>query len=531
MRTYLLLLLMAGATSLGAKKIKLLVLDSPSGMVQVRVMVQAGSAYDPPGREGLAALTAEMLIEGGFGPPGDPVTKEKLAEITRPWGSAARPNVRVEKETSTFRFTVPLEAFADFAARIMKPMFTQPLFAAEELDRLRKETHVYIESTLRLENTELLGLYALDNYIHEGTPYGHLPEGTVQGVGAVAVGDLQRFYRSYYTAKNITVGVSTSDQQVHALIQDALSRVGRGIKAKKLRPPKASAAPAITGRQLLIVSQPTTIATGIHLGFPIQLGRQDPDYWPLYVANVAFGTHRDSFGRLYSDIRNARGYNYGDYSYIEWFQSRPFVLFPPPNVPRREQYFSIWIRPVAHEYAHHITKAATWELEHLIADGLTATQVEQAKNKAKVLYLNLAETAGRLLSYRMDDDFYRLDQGYLDSYLEAIDRVTADQANSAIRRHLQSAHLKYVIVTDEEWASRLAEDIAAGSNAKGKGPAEYNLEGHEENGELVYDIPPEMEEIISQDQEWENHPLNIPAGNIRVVSSEQLFENARLIEP
>lgn len=32
--------------------------------------------------------------------------------------------------------------------------------------------------------------------------------------------------------------------------------------------------------------------------------------WPLYVANVYLGTHRDSFGQLYQKIREERGYNY-----------------------------------------------------------------------------------------------------------------------------------------------------------------------------------------------------------------------------
>src|SRR5689334_17353637 len=82
-------------------------LPSASTLYQVQIMVRAGSEDDPAGKEGTANLAARSLIEGGFGPAKNVVTKEKLAEITRPWGDAALPHVLVEKETTTFSMVVP----------------------------------------------------------------------------------------------------------------------------------------------------------------------------------------------------------------------------------------------------------------------------------------------------------------------------------------------------------------------------------------------------------------------------------------
>ncbi len=523
-------LLVAGA-GLQAAPIKKIILDTSSELVQLQVMVRAGSAQDPAGLEGLAHLTGRMLIEGSFGDPAAPVTKEALADIVRPWGEAAYPRVLVEKETTTFTFTIPRKEFATYVAQVLGPMFTGPLFNPDELERLKREIAVYLRSTLRLEHTELLGLYALDGYLHQGTPYGHVPAGTVQGLQAITAGKVGSFYRSWYTTKNATVALSTAEPAIVKQVDQALARMGKGVQAKKLRKVKWVAAPAIRGREMLIISQPTTIATGIHAGFPIAVKRGHPDYWPLYVASVYFGTHRDSFGRLFNQIRELRGYNYGDYAYIEWFEDRPFNLFPPPNTPRKEQYFSLWVRPVAHEYAHHVTKAMTWELENLIRRGLTPEQVAAGKNKAKVLFLNLAETGGRLLAYKLDDAFYRSREGYLDSYLETLEKVTPEQVNAAIRRHLQTDNMKYVIVTNEEWAPRLAEDIARGTTAKGKDLAAYNFDAEERDGELVYQVPPEKTSMIARDVEWEAYPLNIPASRIQVVPSTRLFETRQLLAP
>src|SRR5205085_10307852 len=84
-------------------------MPSPSPLYQIQIMVLAGSGNDPAGKEGTASLVGDALIEGGFGSAKAPVTKEKLAEITRPRGDAARPKVRVDKQATTISVLVPKE--------------------------------------------------------------------------------------------------------------------------------------------------------------------------------------------------------------------------------------------------------------------------------------------------------------------------------------------------------------------------------------------------------------------------------------
>ncbi|MDZ7343925.1 MAG: insulinase family protein [candidate division KSB1 bacterium] len=511
--------------------IKMIVLDSPSPLIQIKIMVKTGAAADPIGYEGLAYLTARLLLEGGYGDPQAPVTKEKLAEITRPWGSAAKPSVSVEKEVTTFSMVVPRDAFKSFNDQVLSPLFTQPLFAEAELDRIRQETLQYVGSSVRFENVEMLGLLALDNYLHEGTAYGHLVQGSVQGLKAVTVEQVQRFYQTHYRTENLIVGLSTKNPQINNLVQASLKNMGGsadGVLSSE-RPAIAPPRP-IAGRHLVIISHPNTISTGLHAGFPIALKRGDKDYWALYVANVFLGAHRDSFGRLYNDFRQARGYNYGDYSYLEWFADRTFNLFPPTNTPRRYQYFSLWIRPVAHEYAHHLLKAMTWQLEHFIRTGMTPEECELAKNKAKVLYLNLAETSSRLLASKLDDAFYGIeDRGYLDTYLKSIDALTPEEINAAIKKYLQAENLKYIIVTHKDWAERLRHDIANNRNAAGKNFKEYNIEFRVANGDTLWQFSKNKMALVQLDKVWEQYWLNLAPENIRVVKAEQLFETRQWV--
>jgi len=497
-------------------RVNLVTLGSPSPLYEVQIMVRAGSAEDPVGKEGTASLLGRMMLEGGFGDPKNPVTKEKLAEITRPWGEAAYPQVRVDKETTVFSMTVPRDVFPQFIARVLKPMLTEPLFLQAELERIRKEALVRIRSSLRFEQQEQLGLLALDDYVLQGTPLGRLAQGSVQGLQAVTRDDLQAYYRSHYQFPNVSVAASIIDPTALKLLVSALP----GGPAEGSLHFTSGHAEAVAGHKLLIITQPNAIATGLHLGFPIPVRRVDPDYWPLFVANVFLGLHRDNFGRLYKDIREDRGYNYGDYSYIEYYAARPSALFPPPGTARDHQYYSIWIRPVAHQYAHFILKAMTWELDNFIKNGMTPEQVEAAKQKARTLYLSYADSKSRQLGYRLDDMFYGMkDHGYLTDMLANIDKLTTEQVNAAIKKYLQVANLKYVIVTNESVVRKLADDIATDSNVQSKTREEYHLSEP---------VPPEKQKMLAQDEEWKAYKLNIPRENITIVKAEQMFETSAI---
>jgi len=138
--------------------------------------------------------------------------------------------------------------------------------------------------------------------------------------------------------------------------------------------------------------------------------------------------------------------------------------------------------------------------------------------RARTLYLNYAESLSRQLGYRLDDMFYGMkDHGYLQEMLAKIDAVTPEQVNAALKKNLQMANLKYVIVTNESVGDKLADDVANGTNVTSKTLAEYHISEP---------IPPEKQKMLDQDEKWKAFPLNIPRENIRVVKAADMFEDA-----
>jgi len=501
--------------------------DSAAPLVTLVFQVRAGSARDPKGLEGLARLTAKMVLEGGFGDPDHPVTKERLADMTRAWGERATPKVFSAKEATTFSMTVPRDALVHYATDILMPMFTRPLFAEAELDRLRGEARENLRA-LRLEEIESFGLDALDALVHSGDGRAHPTIGTMRGLGAVETRDILGYFAAYYVPENTTLGVAGAGPEELRALEDAFSGLGRTdwpwVQGRALSEPVDDGV-----SKAVVIALPNAQSTGLHAAVPISVRRGHPDYWPLYVANVWFGTHRDSTGRLYGEIREKRGYNYGDYSYIEHFPGRPSALFPPPNAPRSSQYFSLWVRPVDHRYAPHLLRAIASEFERFAKGRLSDSECGAAKKKAKVLYLNLAETRGDLVGSAVDDAFYGLEKGWLPGYLESVEGVACDDVNDALRRHLEGKALDYLVVTDDGAAQAIADALIFPDAVYGKGPADYRIETEDSSEGSLWKISPKTLELLRRDAVWAHHDLGLTRGRVKVVEAEEVFETSEAI--
>jgi zinc protease len=505
---------------------RVVTLDSRAPLINIRIMITHGSTSEAAGKEGLANLASDAVTDGGFRSGNETITKERLAEMTNPWGSGARPSVFTSARSTTFLFTAPREVIGKYIADVLRPMLTQPVFAAAEIDRLKNEGMSQITS-LRSEDLEALGLTAIDEYVLAGTPYEHPVIGTETSVPTLTRDDVVRFYRDFYRPENAIIGISTSDPAVVDPVREAVRTMNRDATT----PSPAVTIPkpeSFTGRHAVVIEEPNAPAASVHLGFPLDLNRTSADFWPLYVANVWLGTHRDGFGQLYQKIREERGYNYGDYSYIEHWSGRSSSLFQLFNQPREQQYFSIWIRPVKHEHAVHLMKAATYELEQMIRNGLTAEQVESSKKKARVLYLNLAETVPRLVGARVDDAFFGMERGYLDAYLEHVNVVTAEQVNAAIRKHLSVANVKYVVVTDTAHLQETVAQIRSSPPVFGKSWQEYEFtQAKLADGTTVWQIPEAKVPTVQLDATWASYPLDVR--DVKVGNVKDMFAVGRLL--
>lgn len=431
--------------------VELVTLRTPaSPLVSIRTMFRAGSIHDPEGKEGLSALTALMIGSSG-------TAKRSYSELLEAlYPMAAEIGVITDREVVVFSGQVHRETLDDYATLFAEALLA-PGFRQEDLERNRDQLLAFLTTTLRSANDELLGLELIQQVIFRDHPYGHAPAGTVEGLKSITLDDVRRFYQEHYTRANLILGIGGGyPDQFPKSFTAQLSALPRGRGAKLLLPPPQP----IEGRRFTVVDKQAQ-ATGIHFGYAIPITRTDPEFYALMVANSFLGEHRTFHGRLMQELRGKRGLNYGDYSYIEYWDNAPGTSNPPPNHPRRQQYFSVWVRPVGFINAPFAVRAAIHEVHRLIAGGMTQEEFVLTRDFL-ISYSKLwARSLSDRLGFHMDSRFYGMPY-FIDHMQNRLAALTVEDVNRATRKYLQTDDFSAVIITGQgkELARRLAEPSA-----------------------------------------------------------------------
>ena len=425
--------------------------EPESPFVALNIWIKSGSAADPKGKEGLASLTAALASGGATKQDTVPQILEKLYPMAAGYGAS------VDKEMTNVTGRVHRDNLEAYYA-LFKNAILAPAFSQADFDRVKAQRMNFLERARRYSRDEELSKDLLFWMAYDGTPYQHPPEGYVDSVRSITLDDVRSFYRAHYVRGNVVVGVGGGyPAGFPDRIQKDLDPLPQGsVKGVAAPAPKKP-----SGIKVLLVEKETD-ASAISFGYPISLLRKDADFVPLLVANSYLGEHRNSVGRLYQAIRETRGMNYGNYSYIEAFPAGYATQQPRVNVARQSQLFEIWVRPISstapgnlHDRTLFATRAALFELQKLVEKGMAPAEVEASREFLRNYVGTWGATISRRLAYAIDDAFYGIaPPGYLPSLKAAVDRVTVDQVNAAIRKHLQDENLYLVIITSDAAAMK-----------------------------------------------------------------------------
>jgi len=353
---------------------------------------------------------------------------------------AASISTNVDREVTVIGGTVHRDKLADFTS-LLEEVLLKPGFSKEDFDRNKEQLVATLTNSLR-SSDEMMGLEMIQQEIFKGHPYGHSPSGTVDGLKSITLDDVKRFYQDHYTQGNLMLGIGGGYPGDYlARFEKDLSALPVGKKERTPLPP----APRVEGHKLTLIDKQTG-SVGINFGYAVPISRADADYYPLMVANSFLGEHRTFHGRLMNSLRGDRGLNYGDYSYIEYWANPPFTSTPNPNVPRREQYFSVWIRPVVPADAQFALRAGLYEVNRLREQGMTQEEFNLTRDFL-INYSKLwAQSLGDRLGFHMDSKFYGMPY-YIDEIEARLKKLTVEDVNAAIKKYLSTDNYAAVLVT------------------------------------------------------------------------------------
>jgi zinc protease len=466
-------------------------LPNRSPLVTFRILFMTGAADDPAGKEGLAALTASLVSGGGT----RRLAYEQIQEAFYPM--AASFGSQVDKEMTVFTGTTHADNLSRYYD-IISQMILDPGFRADDFTRIKANTINYLKVSLREGNDEELGKEQLYNNIYAGHPYGHHNYGGIGALERLTLEDVREFYRTHYTQANMVLGLAGGYPSTFpAKVKADFAKLPAGM-----RTPSNFFTPKLEQGTHIDIIKRETRSTAISLGFPIDVTRADKDWPALAVVASYFGQHRSSNSHLYQRLREARGLNYGDYAYIEYFPGGMFQFEPDPNLARQQQIFQIWIRPVPPEQAHFVLRAALYEYDKLVRDGLSREAFEATREFLTKFSNILTATQDAQLGYELDSRYYKI--GNFNQHMrDELSRLTLEDVNAAIKKYLATNRMRIVVVTKD------AEGLRDAILANKPSPITYNS--------------PKPQAIMDEDKIIEAYPIDVRAGQVRITPVEQVF--------
>jgi len=452
----------------------------------------AGSANDPEGKEGVAALTAAMLSEGGS----RLMSYDQITDAFYPMATSF--SSQIDKEMTVFSGATHLDNLTRYYS-IISQMLLDPGFRQEDFTRLKTDAINYLKVSLREGNDEELGKEHLYNTIFAGHLYGHHNMGSLGSLDRLTLDDVRAFYRQNYTRPNLVLGVAGGYPATFVRkLQTDFSKLPV-TRATKI----TVAAPKVDAGLRIEIIKRDTRSTGISLGFPLEVTRRDPDWPALAVVASYFGQHRSSNSYLYQRLREIRGLNYGDYAYIEYFPRGMFQFQPDPNLGRTKQIFQIWIRPVEPQNGHFTLRAALYEYDKLVRGGMSKEAFEGAREFLLKNINILTSTQDANLGYELDSRYYGIPN--FNTYMrEKLTALTLKDVNNAVRRYLRSDRMRIVMVTKD------AEGLRTAIIHNTSSPIKYNA--------------PKPEDILEEDKVIQNYRINVKPEDVVIVPIERVFQ-------
>ena len=449
----LILLFIVGCTANKQEGIELKL--PKSNKIVIKLMFRNGSICDPKGKEGLTGLTTSLIAEGGT----KELTNSQITDKIYPW--AASYSASCDKEVSVFTFQVPKVFLSQFYP-IIKGLLLTPSFTQEDFDRVKSNQQNYVDQVIRASSDEEYSKKELEDFLFRGTNYQHLTAGTTQGLKSVTLEDVKSQYKNFFTRNNITIGIAgdyTSDF-FSTLKSDmgALSEVQPVV-------PQPDKAKMPDGLNVEIVSKENALGSAIFAGFPMDITRSNDDFAALMVANSWLGEHRKSYSRLYQKIREARSMNYGDYTYIEWYENGGGNMLPVSGVPRSSNYFSTWIRPVQTAkglkgqypelndinigHAHFALRMVLNEMDALIQNGMTQDAFNLTRDFLRSYMKLYIQSPERQLGFLMDSHFYGR-KDYIMEMDKLLAKLTVADVNTAIKKYWQTKNMEFLRTPSKE---------------------------------------------------------------------------------
>ena len=395
--------------------------DRTLPLVNISLIVRAGSYLEPPGKEGLAGLTGSMIRRGGT----KTLTAEQLDEKLDFLAAQASTGIGDTQGSAGLNC---LADNLDESLRIFVEMLREPRFQEDRLtlakEQLLQEMKKRNDDSADIEHREFNVLIYGERHFTNRFP-------TAASVASITRDDLVAFHRKWFHPANMVAAVAGAfDRAEIARKLDAAFAGWPG--AKPVVPP--------------VPAEITTAAPGLYriekdvpqgrvsIGLPT-VKRDDPDIYALEVMNEILGGSGFT-SRITRTVRSNEGRAYAAGSGMR---------------------FGVYYPGVFRAAFQSKSRTVTYALQLVLDEVRKIREGQVTDEELDTIKKNLIETLPSTFASKAQtvavfaaDEFTGRDPSYWPRYRERIAAVTAADVQRVAQKHLDPARLVMLVVGNQK---------------------------------------------------------------------------------
>lgn len=383
--------------------------------VNLNLFVGGSNTAATPAQQGIADFMADLIPKGTQNRSGD-----EIAQSIEAVGGSISSSAGLEWTTLTL--SAPTTE-ATLAFDLLNDLARHATFPQQDFAVVKEQTLTFLQqdavNPTSMANRQF-GRLAYGNH-----PYGYLT--TSETVNKLTRADVVKFYQTYYKPNNallVVVGDLTA-AEAQKLAEQALGAWPSGKVPALMKYPKATVGDTSV---IYLVDRPEAQQATIQIGNRA-IDARNPDRYALELINTVLGGGSSS--RLYTNIREAKGYTYGIYS-----------RFARPNDVGT---FRV-IGDVNQDHVGDTIQEVLKELKAIQNKPLTAQELADAKGMLLGNFALALEKPADFASQLAARYLTKVPLTEFNQYAGKLQAVTAAQAQAAARQYIDTAHPIIVVV-------------------------------------------------------------------------------------
>ncbi|MFP2907320.1 M16 family metallopeptidase [Pyxidicoccus sp. 3LFB2] len=376
-------------------------------LVSFSAWLRGGALGAPAGKEGLAALTGELLQKGAGARDA-----RQFAEAVDGVGGSLEVIPTLEALTINGQF---MSRDTALMVELLTDMLVRPRFAQDELEKTRARMVSEIAAAKDGDLRALIGSY-FQAFHFASHPYGAPVSGSEASLPGLSREDVLAYAKNHLGADRLILSV-VGDFDAKALAAKLESSLGGWARAATPAPEVAPTAVS-KGRRVLLVDKPDATQTYFWMG-NTGIARGDPDRVTVKLAETVFGGRFTSL--LNTELRVKSGLTYGANAF--------FMRNSRPGPVVISSYTKTETTGRAIDMALDV-------LSRYRQSGMDDTMLASARAYVLGQFPPSLETGSQVATKLSELAFYGLDSSDVDDFARAVSASTRDSVRAVIQRAL-----------------------------------------------------------------------------------------------